>query len=58
MRKAAYGHYLQPLNGEKLWPKGTCEPMLPPPHRRMSGRPQRARRKDANEEPKQNSKGH
>ena len=37
--KAAYGHYLQPLNGEKLWPKDTCEPMLPPPHRRMPGRP-------------------
>lgn len=39
MCKITYGHYMQPLNGEKLWPKDNCQAMLPPPQRRMPGRP-------------------
>ena len=59
MCKKAYGHYMQPLNGEKLWPKDNSQAMLPPPQRRMPGRPQKSRRKGAHEEPKQSTKqGH
>lgn len=46
----AYEGALQPVNGEGLWPKTTCEPVLPPTNVRKHGRPKRCRRKEVNEE--------
>lgn len=47
--KSAYTYKLQPVNGVKLWPKTSCEPLLPPLARRMPGRPKQARNKEAAE---------
>lgn len=43
---------MQSMNGEALWPQDPCEKVLPPPHRRMPGRPQKNRQKSATEEHK------
>ncbi|KAJ9542857.1 hypothetical protein OSB04_029363 [Centaurea solstitialis] len=53
---ATYNHKLKPLNGEKLWPKTNFTKPLPPMARRMSGRPRRARKKDASERGNQSSR--
>ncbi|KAM7485764.1 hypothetical protein LguiA_001773 [Lonicera macranthoides] len=41
--KKSYKYFLQPLNGEKLWPMTELQPFLPPPSRRMFGRPRKNR---------------
>jgi hypothetical protein len=53
--KRIYKHSLQPLNGERMWPRTDLKPMLPPPDRRMPGRPKTTRRKDIHEETKTRS---
>ena len=44
--KLAYGYGLLALNGEKLWPSAEGYPVVPPPVRKMSGRPKKVRRRD------------
>jgi len=43
-----------PSNGPKLWPEVDTDLILPPPARRVPGRPKKARRKE-NDEPKSGS---
>lgn len=50
--KAAYAECISALNGKNMWEIDETDPILPPPHRRMPGRPKKARRKGANEETK------
>lgn len=45
----AYQYSLQPLRGKSVWNKGRAAPILPPPVRKMPGRPKKARRKDKEE---------
>lgn len=49
--KQAYDFYIKPLNGEKMWPKSSIDPPLPPQARRMPGRPKKQRRREQHEEP-------
>ncbi|XP_047983687.1 uncharacterized protein LOC125224347 [Salvia hispanica] len=44
--KLAYGYGLPALNGEKLWPAAEGLPVIPPPIRKMPGRPKKVRRRD------------
>lgn len=50
--KVSYSYCLEPMNGQNLWPRDGCEVILPPPRRRMPGRPKKNRRKADHEEPK------
>ncbi|XP_042022963.1 uncharacterized protein LOC121770266 [Salvia splendens] len=42
----AYGYGLPALNGEKLWPQAEGYPVVPPPVKKMPGRPKKVRRRD------------
>ncbi|XP_042005720.1 uncharacterized protein LOC121754424 [Salvia splendens] len=44
--KLAYGYGLPALNGEKLWPQAEGYPVVPPPVKKMPGRPKEVRRRD------------
>ena len=44
-----YSYFLQPLNGQNMWPKTNFVPPLPPVVRRPPGRPKRKRRRDEDE---------
>lgn len=44
--KVAYGYGLPALNGEKLWPVAEGYPVVPPPVKKMPGRPKKVRRRD------------
>ncbi|XP_065855114.1 uncharacterized protein [Euphorbia lathyris] len=48
----AYGYKMQAMRGMDLWETEGCEELLPPPIKKMPGRPKKARRKDIFEEPK------
>ncbi|XP_042018903.1 uncharacterized protein LOC121766704 [Salvia splendens] len=43
---SAYGYGLPALNGEKLWPQAEGYPVVPPPVKKMPGRPKKVRRRD------------
>ncbi|XP_057811798.1 uncharacterized protein LOC131026039 [Salvia miltiorrhiza] len=45
----AYAYGLEPINGEKMWPKGVGYPVQPPLIRAMPGRPKKKRRRDVDE---------
>ncbi|KAL8505817.1 hypothetical protein ACS0TY_016877 [Phlomoides rotata] len=46
----AYQYALQPLNGIKMWPEATGNPIQPPPFRSMPGRPKKKRKRGPEEE--------
>ncbi|XP_050227587.1 uncharacterized protein LOC126677148 [Mercurialis annua] len=48
----AYEFSIQPINGSNMWPEVSGYPIIPPPHRKMPGRPKKKRKRDADEEPK------
>ena len=48
----AYNNMLKPMKGKYLWKETGLEPIHPPPHRKMPGRPKTARRKDPDESKK------
>lgn len=50
--KKAYQHYIQPMNGERLWERRGLEPLQPPLQRRMPGRPKKQRRREHHEKDK------
>lgn len=47
-----YRPYLEPMNGENMWPISTIEPVLPPERRRLPGRPKKQRRREHHEDPR------
>lgn len=53
--KLAYAEFMNPLNGKNMWPIDDSDPILPPPNRRMPGRPKKARRKGSEEGTKKSS---
>lgn len=44
-----YHHLINPLSGEEQWSRVHKEPLLPPPTRRMPGRPKKKRIRDTTE---------
>ncbi|XP_042059388.1 uncharacterized protein LOC121803872 [Salvia splendens] len=44
--KLAYGYGLPALNGEKRWPPAEGYPVVPPPDKKMPGRPKKVRMRD------------
>ncbi|XP_057809025.1 uncharacterized protein LOC131023500 [Salvia miltiorrhiza] len=55
--RKAYSYAMEPLNGEKLWPKSTANAVLPPFVRIMPGRPKKKRRREHDEvDPKKASR--
>ena len=53
---ATYKHYMEPMNGQNMWPKSSMAPVLPPAARRLPGRPKKARRMEFHENPKSTGK--
>ena len=51
-----YKHALEPINGEKMWPKADGLPIKPPHVKKMSGRPKISRRRAPEEDPKNPTK--
>ncbi|XP_057776145.1 uncharacterized protein LOC130994951 [Salvia miltiorrhiza] len=45
----AYTYGLEPINGEKMWPKGVGYPVKPPLVRTMPGRPKKKRKRGQDE---------
>lgn len=54
----AYQFPMQPMRGQKFWPKIVDEPLKPPIEKRILGRPKSCKRKDQKKKKKdQNKKG-
>ncbi|KAI4339846.1 hypothetical protein MLD38_024741 [Melastoma candidum] len=48
--RKSYGQVLEPLEGPKFWPRGEHPDILPPPYKKLPGRPKKQNRKVSKEE--------